>query len=218
MTDEEFNSPLCHLHTEFERLSGEAVTIREAPFLTQISVRVPPESTAFDMVGAALGTGLPLQPNTVARIDELRVLWLGPDEWLVIAPPGEQHRLVKLLRYAIGDEFGSVTDVSAQRTTLMLTGPEVSEVLATGCTLDLDSRIFTGNHCAQTMLAKAPVILRRHTNGFAIAVRASFADYLARWLLGAITGHETHQPSSSLEYVSAEHPRDPNSVALRSGS
>jgi sarcosine oxidase subunit gamma len=77
-------------------------------------------------------------------------------------------------------------DVSAQRTTLLLGGSRVRDVLAHGCSLDLHPSRFPAGACAQTMLAHAPVILLALPAGeFWVLVRASFAAYLADWLFDA---------------------------------
>ena len=51
--------------------------LRELPFLAQLSVRT-----------STPGTMLPTGPNTVAGDATRAALWLGPDEWLVVGPPG----------------------------------------------------------------------------------------------------------------------------------
>lgn len=181
-------SPLEHLAGELEQASHDRVRLAEVPFLTQLSVRVDPDSAEGSEIGTALGVGLPMRPNTLTRSAELDVLWLAPDEWLVVGAPGEQDRLAKSVHTAIGSGFGSVVDVSAQRTTVLLNGPDALDVLAAGCSLDLDPDVFTEHSCAQTMVAAAPVVLSRRGGGVAVAVRSSLADYLARWLLDALGG------------------------------
>ncbi len=37
-------------------------------------------------VNEAFGLDLPLNPNTLVRVDHLTCYWLGPDEWLVHCP------------------------------------------------------------------------------------------------------------------------------------
>ncbi len=57
-------------------------------------------------------------------------------------------------------------------------------MLAHGCSLDLD--LIPPGGCAQTLLARAQVILYRpDADTFRILVRPSFADYLRAWLLDA---------------------------------
>ncbi|MEU6912584.1 sarcosine oxidase subunit gamma [Streptomyces olindensis] len=172
------------------RASGGAIRLAELPFLTQINVRLDAKGAAAEAVGLALDLQLPLQPNTVVRAGELTALWLGPDEWLLVGPPGSERDLEGRIREAAGDEFVSVIDVSAQRTTLLVTGPRARDLLAHGCPLDLHPRAFGPGRCAQTTLGRAQVVLVARDDpraGFWVLVRSTFAGYLADWLLDAAT-------------------------------
>lgn len=129
-------SPLSHAADRLAaatRASGGAVRLAELPFLAQVNVRLDAKGAAADAVGLALGLQLPLEPNTVVRAGELTAVWLGPDEWLVVGPTGGQRDLESRIRAASGDEPVAVTDVSAQRTTLLVTGPRARDLLAHGC-------------------------------------------------------------------------------------
>jgi sarcosine oxidase, subunit gamma len=159
--------PSASLHSGF--------ALRELPFLTQLGVR-----------GAH-----PALPRTNAVVRwtagvEADLLGLGPDEWLAVAAPGLADRLEADLRDGLAGAAGSIVDVSAQRTTLVLSGPAVREVLAHGCALDLRPGVFEVGGCAQTMLAHAQVIIW-HTapDEFRVLVRPSFAGYLVSWILDA---------------------------------
>lgn len=171
------------------RISAGAVRLAELPFLAQVNIRLDAKGAAADAVGLALGLPLPLEPNTVVRAGELTALWLGPDEWLVVGPPGTQRELEDRVRAAATDgEPVAVTDVSAQRTTLLVAGPRAHDLLAHGCALDLHPRSFLPGRCAQTTLARAQILLvARDTpgTGFWVLVRSSFAGYLTDWLLDA---------------------------------
>ncbi|MBK3565249.1 MULTISPECIES: sarcosine oxidase subunit gamma [unclassified Streptomyces] len=170
------------------RSSGGTVRLAELPFLAQVNVRLDAKGAAADAVGLALGLSLPLEPNTVVRAGELRVLWLGPDEWLVVGPPDTQRDVEDRIRAASGDEHVSVTDVSAQRTTLLVSGARARDLLAHGCPLDLHPRAFGAGRCAQTTVARTQVVLVARDEpgaGFWVLVRSSFAGYLTDWLLDA---------------------------------
>ncbi|MFJ2154774.1 sarcosine oxidase subunit gamma [Streptomyces sp. NPDC087856] len=172
------------------RASGGAVRLAELPFLAQVNVRLDAKGAAADAVGLALGLSLPLEPNTVVRAGELTMLWLGPDEWLVVGEPDTQRDLEHRIRAAAGDYHVSVTDVSAQRTTLLVSGARARarDLLAHGCPLDLHPRAFGPGRCAQTMLARAQVVVVARDepgSGFWVLVRSSFAGYLTDWLLDA---------------------------------
>lgn len=186
-------SPLAHAAGRLAaatRSSRGAVRLAELPFLTQVGVRLDAKGAAVDAVGLALGLHLPLEPNTVVRAGELFALWLGPDEWLLVGPPGGQGDLEHRIRAAGGGEHVSVTDVSAQRTTLLVSGPHARDLLARGCPLDLHPYAFGAGRCAQTTLARTQVVLVARDEpggGFWVLVRSSFAGYLTDWLLDAAT-------------------------------
>ena len=143
--------------------------VREIPFLTMVDVR-----TTGDTL---LGVPLPA-PNRVATAGPRAILWLGPDEYLVVAPDGDD----------VAELTGeSVVDVSANRTTIELSGPQARDVLEKGMSIDLHPRSFGPGHCAQTLLARAQVILRQvdEKPTYHVLVRGSFAPYLADWLVDA---------------------------------
>lgn len=168
-----------------------AVRVAEQPFLTQLTLRVR-DAEAAAAVGAALGVRLPTTPCTFTwgsgPFGELEVLWMGPDEYLVLARPGLQQALEDAMPAALGDAVGAVVDVSAQRTTLALSGPAVRDVLAHGCAVDLLPAAAPTGTCVQTLLAQAGVVLFIRDAGrdeFGLLVRSSFAAYLAAWLIDA---------------------------------
>jgi sarcosine oxidase subunit gamma len=138
-------------------------------------------------VEVALEVVPPLDPNTVAEGPEIAALWLGPNEWLVLTPRYQQHKIAAALRSSLGDLFAAVTDVSGAQTVINIRGPRARDVLSKGCALDLHPRVFGPGHCAQTNLAKATAIIRQldESPSYDIVVRRSFADYLARWLTDA---------------------------------
>lgn len=109
----------------------------------------------------------PMAANTVAG----DALWLGPDEWLVLGGREEDYP----------DAWAAV-DVSANRVCLELAGPGAAGVLARGCALDLHPSVFPPGRCAQTLLARAQVILyRTDEETFRLLVRPSFTDYVRAW-------------------------------------
>ncbi|MBM4793731.1 sarcosine oxidase subunit gamma [Streptomyces sioyaensis] len=189
-------SPLhhrAHLLAAADVEGPRGVRLRELPCAAQVTLRLDPSSPAAARVAGALGLpALPVEPGgvrTAAGATERTVLWLGPDEWLVVGPEGDAPAIEAVVRDALGDGHGAVVDVSANRTTLEISGPCAREVLEKGCSLDLHPRAFGPGRCAQTLLARAAVILRQIDTGptYHLLVRGSFAPYLADWLLDAMT-------------------------------
>ncbi len=176
--------------------SQAEMSLRELPFLAQVGLRVDPaDEAAMAAVADVLGVRPPTVPNTAPITEDGsgQVLWLGPDEWLVIGEPGTGPALESRLREALNGA-GSVVDLSANRTTILVSGPRARDLLAFGCPIDLDERAFGPGRCAQTLLARANVIIVPVGPGpepaFRILVRPSFAAYLAAWLADAALGLE----------------------------
>lgn len=189
-------SPLAHLADQLAVAGGEStVRMRELPYLSSFEVRGDPAGPATARLGAALFGG-PLtggpwpERGRVVGAGPRYALWCGPGWYLVVDEPGTA--LAEAIDGAVGADLDvSVVDVSASRTVLELTGPFARDVLAHGCAIDLHPRVFGPGSCVQTALAKAQVILHQTGAGpsraatYRVFVRASYADYLARWLLDA---------------------------------
>jgi sarcosine oxidase, subunit gamma len=175
--------------------SGPGVEVFERPFTVQIDIRIDPTAEAIEEVGEALRVALPAEPNRVSTSGALQALWLSPDEWLIVAPAGDSLAIARTARAAVEVFSGAVVDVSAHRTLLELRGPAVRDLLSRGCSLDLHPRAFPADACAQTMLARADVILfQPGAEAFGVFVRSSFANYLVAWLRDAIAGMAGTRP------------------------
>ena len=180
-------SPLQGWSEKFDHLAP-TVTLKEEPFVAMVDLWADPDGPAASQASAILGFDLPTTPSRYVSNDTLTVIWMGPQEWLITAGARSAAALEAALRAAVGEHGGAAIDVSAQRTTLRLSGPDAREVLAKGCSLDLHPKVFTKGTAAQTMLGLAGVVLIALDDAgtdYRILVRASFARYLADWLIDA---------------------------------
>ena len=174
----------------------DGVTMRRLASLPQVDVRFDAgDALLVERLSAAMTASPPTEPNTVnaAADGDGHWLWLGPDEWLVAGLEGRGEAVApeieRVLRDAAGDAFLTTVDVSANRVGLEVAGPRVRDLLAFGCSLDLDDRAFPTGRCAQTNLARANVILwRREAETWWLLVRPSFVAYLQAWLDDATAG------------------------------
>jgi sarcosine oxidase, subunit gamma len=175
--------PLASQASDLARVAGRTggrVTVEHVPFLAQVSLRLDPslaERAPFP---------LPLEANTAWEDGSRAALRLGPDEWLVLGPPHAGGGIVAELEVALEGEHRSIVDVSANRVAIELGGPGRLELLASGCPLDLHPRRWRSGMCAQTLLAKAQVILHERADSTGVLVRPSFAGYVIERLLVAL--------------------------------
>jgi sarcosine oxidase subunit gamma len=155
------------------------------PFLAQVDLRVHPAYAGLAPYP------LPIEPNTAVDDGRRAALWLGPDEWLILGPPGAAREIGAELDAAFAHVDRSAVDVSANRVAIELTGAARFDLLAHVCPLDLDPRVWATGRCAQTLLGRAQVILQERTETTGILVRPSFADYVVDLLMavhGAVGG------------------------------
>jgi sarcosine oxidase subunit gamma len=153
-----------------------AVGVAEVAFLAQLTLRADPA------LAPRLPFPLPLDPNTWTAGGGREALWLGPDEWLVVGPPGSAPAVAAELGRALDGEHHAVVDTSANRAVVELAGEGRFGLLTQGCGLDLHPRAWRPGSCAQTLLFRVPVLLQERDQATRVFVRASFAAHLAGWL------------------------------------
>lgn len=130
------------------------------------------------LLGAAFGPTLPAGPCRAEVAGERAALWLGPDEWLLIAP--EADDVASSLASALEAKPCALVDVGHRNTAMIVEGPAATDLLAAGCPLDLDAGAFPIGMCVRTVFAKAEIVLwRTAPEAFRLEVQRSFAPYVA---------------------------------------
>ena len=181
-------SPLNHLRLgqpAVDDAGAARVRLAERPFRTQVNLRGDAGEDAFRAAAeAALGLTLPRTPNTSAAAGDRVALWLGPDEWLVVASTGGETEIAGDLRQALSGQATAVTEVGEARTVISVSGPGARDVLAKGCTLDLHAREFEPGRCAQSTVGTVDVIVHQTDEipTYELYVQRSFAERLWLWL------------------------------------
>jgi sarcosine oxidase, subunit gamma len=183
-------SPLAGLFAGDYRLAPQGepgVSLVERPFLGYLNLRTEPAADLVERIEHESGIRLPVEPNTFTEAGETIALWLAPNEWLLVTPPKKEATLSQTIAAAAQNRFFSLTDVTHGNTTIRVHGPRAIQMLNKGCSLDLVPSVSRATWCAQTLLAKAHIILRvvNDPAAFDLIVRRSFAEYLALWLRDA---------------------------------
>ena len=122
-------------------LSGRALPDNDrvkavvAPFAARWILRGGAEVSA--PAGAAFGAPPPLEPLRAAAEGARAALWLGPDEWLLIAEDDEPG-LGAAVEAALAGVPHALVDVSHRQCAIELAGPGAARLLNAGVPLDLD--------------------------------------------------------------------------------
>jgi heterotetrameric sarcosine oxidase gamma subunit len=145
------------------------VTLARVPPMTRIVIRAGREAALA--IGDMLGVALPTAPCRSNRSSDRAALWLGPDEWLVLADDDAKLPTT----YAAG----SIVDISHRDTALSVTGPRAAWVINAYCALDLYLSTFPIGMCTRTVFGKAEIVLwRTAPDTFRIEVARSLAPYV----------------------------------------
>jgi len=178
-------------HGELASLVGKGranagIVLREKKLLGHLTLRGDGHDPAFaGGVHKALGLELPSALKVVYN-GETSLQWLGPDEWLLIVPSGEELAAEQKLREALAGLHIAVVNVSGGQTLLELTGTKVRELLMKSTSYDVHPNSFPVGKAIGTVFAKSQLVIRRADEStWELLIRRSFADYWWLWLQDA---------------------------------
>jgi sarcosine oxidase, subunit gamma len=158
--------------------------LRLLPPAARFILRANPR--AIRAAGAAIGIDVDAASCRASQGEGRAALWQGPDEYLLLAPEEETHALASALEEALQGEAHALVDVSHRQTALEVAGPHATELLSSGCPLDLHPLAFAVGMCTRTLFAKAEILLWRSApEVFRVEVWRSFTDYVASLLAEA---------------------------------
>ncbi|MFK8250369.1 sarcosine oxidase subunit gamma [Ancylobacter terrae] len=184
---------LAHALTPAYPLDALAAGARAIP-AAQLTALGPAARLAFrgrdaaiGPAGEAYGVALPREANRFATgADGRLALWLGPDEWLLVAPGAAPAPIVAAIGQAVGALPHSLVDVSSRSVGIAVEGAKAAYALNQGVPLDLSLAAFPVGMATRTLLGKAEIVLLRHgPESFHIDVWRSFAAYVWQYLDGA---------------------------------
>lgn len=164
--------------TQTQDITSAPVQIEELPADARFSLRVRPDHRAA--LAQALGLDLPTRIGDRAATHGREALCLGPDEWLILAP--EAAPLIDDAASVYARAPHSLTEISDREITLRLTGPQVLDLLATGCPRDI-AALADGRGCRTVFDSATVTLWRDGPSDFRIDIWRSFAPHV-RNLIG----------------------------------
>jgi sarcosine oxidase subunit gamma len=166
---------------ETTTVGADGVSLETLPPFARFIFRGP--EGAVQAMTEAFGISLPREACRASIAADRAALWLGPDEWLLLAPPAALESIAAEAAERVSELPYSLVDVSHRQTALRISGRLATMVLAGGNPLDLDVSAFPVGMCVRTVLAKAEIVLwRTAPESFHIEVWRSFAPYVWNFL------------------------------------
>lgn len=163
---------------------SKGVWANEVPLLGFISLRGDASDPAFaGAVSGVLGAALPAQPCTVVRSASSKILWLSPDEWMIVCARAHVAAFLRDLNQALSGLRSQIVDNSGGYTQVLLLGENAGDLLSHTSVYDITA--LTEGRVVGTTFGKSSLYLHRQDAGFCLVLRRSFADYIWQYLVRA---------------------------------
>ena len=167
--------------------AGPWFTIADAPPAERFIFRGGEAARAA--CSAVFRAALPTRLGAAGVFHERAALWLGPDEWLLIAEGESAEALAGAIESGLEGLPHSLVDVSHRQVGLMVSGAAAARALGAGCPLDLRPKSFPAGMATRTLFDKAEIVLwRKGEAEFRLEVARSFSPWLAEALAEAARG------------------------------
>ena len=166
-----------------------SISIIERDLVGKINLRGKSTDKEFmKNVGSVLDLVLPIEPNVRVSNNNISLIWLSPNEWLIETPKAEIQRVLTILKSTLNPQKTAITDVSFNRTVLRLEGNHVFTLLSKYLVINLEQALKTNYSVAQTIFIKIPILLIRNnsdneTTSIDIHLNRSHAKYVYELLI-----------------------------------
>ena len=159
--------------------------------MIDLRLRLPSDDASASQTAAALeaatGIPLPLQPRTSTGDAARQILWMSPDQWLLLCPPEETAPTLAALAKAKEDAALSMTftDVSDARAIIRLRGDGTRETLMKAMPVDFLPPAFNPGDVRRSAFAGVAAMAHCRAadpDEFDLYVFRSYAAYALAWL------------------------------------
>ncbi len=184
-------SPLAHRNA----ITGDGdLAMHEIAFLDKFILRANEKLAEKALKSAIPDASLPKAAcsSTSAADSQISLLWLGPEEWMIVCAPDAGKPIMVALHKALDGQHYQIADVGDYYTCIDLTGEGARDILMNLSTLDLHPNGFKIGDVKGSVFGHANAWLWQLANipgqseVFRLIIRASMADYL--WCLLAKSG------------------------------
>ncbi len=94
------------------------------------------------------------QSLQVSCNENTRILWSGPNTWLIIS---KKENILKIIEEKCNNQDFAITDISHSRSIIQIKGYHTKEVLKKGCPLNMNS--FEKNNCAGSVFHGITIVI-----------------------------------------------------------
>ncbi|MBO6759114.1 MAG: sarcosine oxidase subunit gamma family protein [Roseibium sp.] len=165
-------------------LNLDAVSVLACAPLARLSLRC--RETGVAPAGTAFGLSLPIEPLASETAPNRAAFWLGPDEWMLVAPESHLDQVMDACETALADQPHALVDISHRQDAIIVSGAKAAWLLNTGVPIDLHADAFPLGTITRTVFHKVPIMIwRTGPDSFVIEAWGSFMEYVTGLLVQA---------------------------------
>lgn len=163
---------------------SEAVSIQRSAPRGMIQVRADlSDATVQAVVEREIGCGIP-PTRGVATVGDATIVWMSPDELLVICADADLVKTVAALQDAFGEVHHLCADVSDARAMFTVSGQRWREVLAKGMPVDFRPASFSDGQVRRSRLGQvAAAVWMSGPDAANLVCFRSVSDFVEDWLV-----------------------------------
>ena len=124
----------------------------------------------------------PVEPNSYISQGNWKILYVGPNHWILVAPIDEEQQLVSSLRPCDCPASISIVLISDTLTFFYIDGPDAFDIMSIASPLNLNIDDFTPETAAFSEIFGLKALIFRHGDGYQFAVDQSFGDMVSNYL------------------------------------
>ena len=163
---------------------GPDTSIRDLGAVGMVTIRCD-FAASGDAVKTATGLEVPAQ-RKVTSGGGRQLVWMSPDELLLVCDYAESAAMVQALTEAMGDAHHMAVDVSDARTAFAVTGAGARELIAKGAPVDMSPEAFGPGDVRRSRLGQVAAAFwmgsESGETGFTLVCFRSLGHYVYDWL------------------------------------
>ncbi len=173
------------------RRSTAALSVTDQSALTKVAVRASLDGAMAETLGVRFGRAVRPSWDVNGSTTDVLLIGSGPGEWLVVASPGQQTKVIGWLEDAAAQagELVSILDMTHGRALVRLTGTRAPDLLAKECGVDLHEALCPNGSAWRSAVAGVATDLVRDdrdgTRSYLLHCERSSGQYLFDSLLDA---------------------------------
>jgi len=124
----------------------------------------------------------PIEPNSYISEGNWKILYVGPNHWILMAPIAEEEALVSSLRPYDCPASISIVLISDTLTFFCIDGPDAFDIMSIASSLNLNADVFTPQTATFSDIFGLKALIIRDGDGYQFAVDQSFGEMVSNYL------------------------------------